>query len=134
MEEDDTLKDHTQQLELNEVGIGDTEVQKLTAKPVTITKAGIEEVGEKKIQKVVCTCKHPDANDPIDISSVKYESKGKLMTSGLWFNQDEDKKIQKGSALAKFLVFSGAMNLKALEGRQPETSEDERGYLCFKAY
>lgn len=118
-----------------EIGIGDKEVEMLEPETVEIVKVEIQEVGEKKNEKVVCSVKHPKKEEPIKISSVKYETvKGKLETSGLWLNKDEDKKIRKKSALAIFLQHKGCKTLKDLTHKKVDTTNDERGYLCFKAY
>lgn len=124
MEEQDILKLET----------GTKEAQKLEPKKVKIVKTFIEEVGDKKNQKLVCNVEHPDREEVVKISAVKYESKGKLAVTGLWVNLDEDKKIRKGSALAEFMKVLGAKSPKELEGKEVSTTEDEKGYLCFKGY
>ncbi len=101
---------------------------------VKIVKVGIEVVGAKSSEKVVCEVKHPDKEEPIKISSVKYETKGTLKVSGLWLNLDEDKKIRKGSALAVLMATLGCETPRDLVGREINTVEDETGYLVFKAY
>ena len=120
---------------LEKIEIGTIETQKLEPKQVKIVKAEVVEVGDKKAKKVSCQVKHPDSEDEIQISSVKYEKKGgKLEASGLWFNLDKEGKLQKGSALATFLTSLSCANVEALAGREVMTAEDEKGYLCFKAY
>jgi hypothetical protein len=108
----------------------------ITLKPLAVRIQDIEviAVGEKNSEKVVCTCFHPDNDDPIRISSVKIENKGKLEVVGLWFNLDSGGKIRKGSALAKFLEFMRVKNIEALKGRSLDTVVDDKGYLSFKAY
>ena len=113
---------------------GDKEAEKLKPKNVKIVNVNIVEVGSKKLQKCVCEVKHPDQEELIRISSVKYEVKDKLKTSGLWVKLDEDKKIIKGSALAIFKEKNSVKTLKELKDKEIETIEDENGYLCFKAY
>ena len=119
---------------LNEIGIGTKETQKLEPKKVKIVKATVESVGDKGAKKVVCEVKHPDREETIQVSSAKVENKGKLEVSGLWVNLDEDKLIRKGSTLAKFLSFFGSSNVKELEGKECVTVESDTGYLVFKAY
>lgn len=120
---------------LETIEIGTKETTKLEPAKVKIVKAFVEPVGEKGAKKVVCEVQHPSKTDAtIQISSVKAERKGKLETSGLWVNLDEDKKIRKGSSLAHFIQFLGAQNVKGLEGKECVTVEDESGYLVFKAY
>lgn len=108
-----------------------TALKPATVKIVNIT---IEEVGEKKNQKVVFSVKHPDKEELINISSVKYEFKGSLKVTGTWVNLDEDKKLRKGSALANLISFSGVSKLEELKDKDIGTAEDEKGYLCLKAY
>lgn len=120
--------------ELETIGIGTKESMKLEPEKVKIVKASVESVGDKGNKKVVCLVEHPKADSPIQVSSAKIEFKGKLVVGGLWFNQDEDNLIRKGSTLANFLSFMNVPNIKELEGKEVLTTEDEAGYLVFKAY
>jgi hypothetical protein len=115
---------------------GTIEAEKLTPKDVKIVGIRVEkiEIKGKEKQKVVVIVKHPDREENIEISSVKFEKNGKLQTNGLWVSMDKDNHIAKGSALAIFKDTNGAKTLKELEGKDAKTTEDERGYLCFKAY
>lgn len=117
-----------------QIGIGDEEAVSLKPANVKIVDVEVQEVGEKKSKKVVCTCKHPDAQDPIKISAVKYENKGKLEVSGLWVNKDSKGLIRKGSSLAVFLNLTKSEKIESLKGKEVVTCQDEKGYLCFKAY
>ena len=72
--------------------------------------------------------------ETIQISSVKFENKGKLDVVGLWINLDEDKKVRKGSALAVLMNFLEVKSIEGLKGKEVMTAEDEKGYLVFKAY
>lgn len=119
-----------------EIGIGTTEseMKRLEPKKVKIVKVEIQEVGEKKNKKVVCSVQHPDNDEPISISAVAYLKDKKVTNTGLWFNLDKEEKIQKGSALAVFLTKTASSNLKQLEGKEVETEFDSSNYLCFKAY
>lgn len=114
--------------------IGTKEAKRLKPATVKILGTTLETVGEKGGQKVVCMVKHPDSDDPIKISSVKFEKKGKLENSGLWYNLDDDKNIRKGSSIAVLLAYLGCADIDALEGRDIATLEDDSGYLTFKAY
>lgn len=116
---------------------GTKEVETLKPKPVKIVKVSVDSVdkeGKKIGDKVVCEVQHPDQKDNIRISAVEYRKGKEIKTSGLWVNLDEDNKIRKGSALAVFKDYFGAKTLKDLEGKEMPTTEDEKGYLCFKAY
>ena len=124
-----------EQENLEDVGVGTKEIEKLKPEIVKIVKATVELVGDKNSKKVVCEVEHLGALDAIKISSAKIEAKAfKLVISGLWFNQDEDGNIRKGSLLANFLNFMKAEKVKDLEGKECMTVEDDSGYLVFKAY
>jgi len=114
--------------------IGNKEAITLKPTMVEVVNVAIIEVGDKKAKKLVLEVKHPDNQDPIKISAVKYETKGKLDTSGLWVNLDSDKLIRKGCALAVFLNYVGAKSPQELKGMKLQTTSDEKGYLVFKAY
>ena len=124
MEEQDILNTET----------GDKEAVSLKPTTVKIVSVSTQEVGEKKNTKLVCSVKHPDRDEPVNISSVKFENKGKLDVVGLWVNLDEDKKLRKGSALAVLMAFAKASSPKGLVDKEVMTAEDDKGYLCFKAY
>lgn len=117
-----------------DIGIGEEEKTSLRPATVKIISLAIEEVGQKKSKKLVCTCKHPEATEPIKISSVKYENKGKLETAGLWINKDSQGLIRKGSALAVLMQATGSMTVELLKEKEVMTAVDEKGYLCFKGY
>ena len=114
--------------------IGTEEATSLKPANVKIENVEIKPFGEKKSNKVVCYAKHPDKDDLIQISEVKYENKGKLEVAGLWINKDSKGKIRKGSALATFLNSQKVKTIEGLKGKEVGTVLDENGYLCFKAY
>jgi len=116
------------------IGIGTKETTTLKPAVVKIENVEVRELGEKKAKKIICKCRHTDANDLIEISAVKYEHKGKLDTAGLWINKDEDNLIRKGSSLA---VFMNCCNVKVpgdLKGKEFATVLDNNGFLVFKGY
>jgi len=117
-----------------EIGIGTKEATTLKPAQVKIIDVRIVEVGEKRNKKVVCDVKHPDKEETIKISAVKYEKNKQLEEVGLWINKDEDSLITKGSALAVFMNFLKAETLKDLRDKEILTTEGERGFLCFKIY
>ena len=117
-----------------EIKIGTEEAITLKPMKVRIMEVKIEEVGEKKAKKVIASCKHPDAEIPIKISAVKWENKGKLEVSGLWFNRDTKNQIRKGSALATFLQSLNADMIGSIVGKEVNTIPDENNYLVFKGY
>ncbi len=101
---------------------------------VKIVKVKVIEVGEKKNKKLVCECKHPDKEETIDISALKYEKNGKFVRIGLWVNIDEDNKLRKGSALTLLMRELEAKSPEELEGKEIFSTDDENGYLVFKGY
>lgn len=117
-----------------ETGIGTKELEKLKPATVKIIKPEIRSVGDKANKKVVCQVKHPDKEESIDISSVKYLKDDKAIVTGLWYNLDDDKLIRKGSPLSVFMEFINAGNLRELVDKEIQTVHDDKGYLCFKAY
>lgn len=117
-----------------EKGIGTKEAETLEPTKVKIENIEIEEVGEKKNKKAVFEVKHPDREETIKISKIKYERNKRLRIVGSWYSLDEDELIQKGSALAVLMNKLKAKTLKDMIGREPETDVDDDGYLCIKAY
>ena len=117
-----------------QIEIGTEEATSLKPANIKVVEVKVEEVGDKKSKKLICVCKHPDKNEPISISAVKYENKGKLEVSGLWLNKDSKGLLRKGSALAVFLQENGCQTASQLVGKEIGTSIDDKGYLCFKAY
>ena len=121
-----------------EKGIGTKEPEVL--KPARVKVENIEIItistgkgGEK--EKVVCTVKHPDKEELIQISKVQYRKGNEIRTSGLWYVEDEDHLIAKRTALAELLSFMNSQNLKSLVGKEIDTVLDNNNkYLCFKAY
>jgi hypothetical protein len=121
-----------------EIGLGSIEMSSLKPAKVKIIDAKVElvkdKLGKEVGKKVTFTAIHPDKKENINISSVKYEKKGSLEVSGLWFVTDAKNEIQKGSALYALLSNKGATSVKAMIGMEIDTILDERGYLCLKGY
>ena len=127
------MENTTEQTSL-ETGIGTKEPVSLQPAKVKIENVNIEVVGDKKNEILKCAVKHPDKDELIKISEVKYEKNSELRTSALWVNKDDDGLIYKGSALATLLEFTGAKTPKDLEGKELDTVLDDRSFLAFKAY
>lgn len=123
-----------EQINFEDLDIGTKESVKLKPAHVKIVKITIAPFGKKGANKVTCSVQHPESLQPINISSVRLERKQKLETTGLWINMDDEKKLQKGSALVHFLNFLGCKTIRELEGKWCHTIEDDSGYLVFKAY
>ena len=120
------------------IGIGTKEPEKLKPKKVVAGGIRFDEVRNKndKVigEKVTVICKHPDKEDPIAISSVEYKKDKALKISALWYNLDEEGLIAKNSALAQWMRHNGLENLDNIENKGFDTSQDDAGFLCFKAY
>jgi len=121
-----------------DVGVGSKETVSLGAKSVEVLDVSVEEQKDKQQKrvgdKIIIACKHPDKDEPIKISSVKYEKNNNIKVSGIWFNKDEEGMIQKGSALALMMQNLNVKTLSELKGETIPTAIDEKGYLCIKAY
>ncbi|KKK48590.1 hypothetical protein LCGC14_3143610 [marine sediment metagenome] len=126
--------------ELLNTGIGDKEAPRLGPAKVTILGVTIKRKNKKdevmETPLVTFLCKHPDSEEPIQINKVKIEEDGNLKVIGMWANVDEDKKILKGSSLAKVLSFIGCKTLKEVDGKTMEAIDESKDskYLCLKAY
>jgi len=133
--ENETIKTNEETMN---VEVGTKETVALQAAEVTVDNVAIEEqkdkTGKRIGDKIVLTCKHPDKEESIKISSVKYEKNNQIKTTGIWFNKDDEGKIQKGSALALMMDKLGAKTPNDFKGKSLPTTQDEKGYLCIKAY
>jgi hypothetical protein len=134
------MTEETTTLEQLKIGVSKEEA-KIQLKPTKVKIVGgkVEEVGEKKTPKLILLCKHPDKEEPISISAVKYENKsGKLEVSGLWmYKNKETKKLEeprKGSQVAALMTITNVASLDQLTGKEVDTLLEETGYLCIKAY
>ena len=116
--------------------VGDIELERKTleANPVKVMKIEVKSIKANLAEKVVFTCKHPDKEEPIEISSVKHAVGDNLKVVGTWFQLDADNKLQKGVGVSSLLIHYGSLALKDLEGKDLETCENKDGYLCLKAY
>lgn len=119
--------------------IGTIESQKLEAKPIQcqgvrvdeqFKKDGTTKVGD--IAKLVC--KHPDKDEVMEMSKVQHIVGQVVKEVGLWYNEDKEGNIQKGSALADLLKHKQVLNLNALIGKEFETVTNNAGFLVIKAY
>jgi hypothetical protein len=133
------METENEQTDLNKIGIGTKETQTLSAKPIVVQGHRIDDVykdkekTEKIGKKLVLISKHPDREDPIEISQVKYLKGEKITASGLWFNLDADKLIPKQSALAETMRKYSCKTLEDFDGKEIQTILDGK-YLVIKAY
>ena len=103
---------------------------------VKVVDVKIEEVkfGSKTTDKVVLAVKHPDREETVAMSKAKVLKKDKVVTSGIWFVQDSDGNIQKGSTLAEVLIYAAIEKPSQLKDKEFDTVPDEDGYLILKCY
>lgn len=121
-----------------EIGTIENKENKLEPKKVKIIDIDEETVnnknGEEIGKKYVFKCKHPEREELIDISKVKYEKDGKLKIEGTWKTLDKENKIAKQSAIAQFMKSQRILRLKDFIEKEIETCYDDKEYLVFKAY
>jgi len=136
--ENETKTNEELSSEALDLGVGTKESVALEATEVEVQSVIVEEqtnkMGKRVGDKVIFECKHPKKDEPIKISSTKYEKNGVLKVSGTWFNKDDDGLIQKGSALALTMEKLGAKTINDFKGKSLPTTQDDKGYLCIKAY
>lgn len=123
-------------------GIGNKEIESLKPKPVVfqgkliesvIGKVGSKNAGKEVGKKLVLLCKHPDKEEPIKISAIRFVNGNAVKVSTLWVRLDEDEKIQKGSTIAILLDKYKVSNINELEGKTLETELDGQ-FLVIKGY
>ena len=126
-----------EQKDLMKIGIGNKDSTNLKDAVCKVLSVEIQLVGEgsKANHKVVFELKHPNKEESIRVSSIKHESKqGKLVCVGAWYSLDEDKLINKNSALASCLRKYNSNNVEEMINKDVETVLGEDGYLVIKAY
>lgn len=121
--------------------VGTLEPEKLKPGKIVVKDISIQQQMKKGTDKPVgkivnFMCKHPDKEDLIKLTKVLFrkDEKESVKESGLWYNEDKENNIQKGSALAVLMSYNNVSTLKELENKELETELNEAGYLCFKAY
>lgn len=118
--------------------IGTKELQILKPAKVRVASVRLDPktVKQKETEIVILSCKHPDREEVIEISKVKLVKGNTVKTSGLWWNEDSDGLIQKGSAIAELLNFCSVETPKELVGKEIDTTTESESssYLVIKAY
>lgn len=117
-----------------EIGTKELERTKLEPKKVKIVNWSVVPVEKAHAEKIEFEVKHPDKEENIYLSSVSLIDGKQVTTIGTWLNKDDEGKLQKGSALVRFLTKIGANNLDETKNKEIETELDDKGYLVFKAY
>jgi hypothetical protein len=129
-----------QTIDYTKIGVGTKENQKL--KPAKVKILGVKIQTEKKdgteLKSPIAhiLCKHPDREETLELTKIKYEKNGKLEIATLWVNLDEEGKFSKGSALSELLRYTKSDTPEAMTGKEVDTMEQskEDTYLCIKAY
>jgi len=121
------------------IGKGTKEIPKLKPSKVTIVGVSIKEKTKEGVKMktplVQISVKHPEKEEPIEMTKIKTIKADKVSVVGLWCQLDEDGLFQKGSAITDLMDFLQVSCLAELEGKEIEAVEESKeGYLCLKAY
>jgi len=120
--------------------VGTIEPKKLSEGKVKITSMELQE--ENKEKKKMATpllhlkVKHPEKDDLIAITKIKFLDGDKLVTAGLWVQLDSEQKIQKSSTVDRLLKFLGVKTLEETFTKEIETvfESEKSSYLALKCY
>jgi hypothetical protein len=116
--------------------VGSIERPKLEAKDCVVEavekKEGVK--NGRAWSKIVLHLKHPGRDVALNVSDVKVETKGALVIKALFLNVDAEGKIEKGSPVALLLQHYNAPTIASMVGKSVKTTQDEKGFLCVKAY
>jgi hypothetical protein len=129
-----------QPTDYSKIGVGTKENQKLKPAKVKILGVSIQtnkkDGTELKSPIAHILCKHPDREETVELTKIKFEKNGKLDVVTLWVSLDDEGKFSKSSALAELLRFTKSETLNDLTGKEVDTMEQskEDTYLCIKAY
>ena len=129
-----------QPTDYSKIGVGTKENQKLKPAKVKILGVSIQtnkkDGTELKSPIAHILCKHPDREETVELTKIKFEKNGKLDVVTLWISLDDEGKFSKSSALAELLRFTKSETLNDLTGKEVDTMEQskEDTYLCIKAY
>ena len=129
------------QTDITKLGIGTKETNS-ALKPAKVTITGVriqtktKDEKEMKSPLVHVIVKHPDREEPLELSKVKYIKADKVAVASLWANVDSDGLIAKSSAVAELLRFMKVNTIDELTGKEIEAVEQSKEdlYLCLKAY
>lgn len=123
-----------------EVGTKDRVVNTVPEAKVKIASVVIQETkknGEKMSTPLAqVMIKHPDKEELLTISKIKYIEGKDVLVKGLWVQLDADGKIQKSSAIDVLLKFTNSKTLEELYTKDIEAvhESEESKFLCLKAY
>jgi len=122
--------------------IGEKEQPKNTVSPAKVTIASVIIKTKDKHDKLMSSplaqfmVKHPDKEELILISKVKYLDGDKAIVRGFWVQTDDDGNFFKGSTIDLILKKLGCETLADTYGKEIDTVEEgkDSSYLCLKAY
>ena len=121
---------------------GSTEQPRGTVSPAKVTIASVV-IKEKNKEGVKMDTplaqflvKHPDKEELLSISKVKFLDGDKLKVVGFWVQTDKDGNFFKGSSIDRILKLLECETLADTYGKEIDTvTESENSpYLCLKAY
>ena len=122
--------------------VGNVEQPRSTVSPAVVKIASVLLKTKDKNDKEMTTplvqfmVKHPDKEELITISKVKYIDGDKAVAKGFWVQTDDDDNFYKGSAIDLILKKLGVETLEETYGKDIDTIEESKdsSYLCLKAY
>lgn len=121
---------------------GNNDQPKGTVSPakVTITSVTIKEKdkdgNQMKTPLAQFLVKHPEKDELLNITKVKFLDGEKLKVQGFWVQTDEESNFFKGSSIDRILKILNCETLADTYGKEIDTvTESENSpYLCLKAY
>jgi len=122
--------------------VGKEEQPKSTVNPAIVKIASVVIKEKNKKGKKMATpllqfmVKHPEKEELLVISKIKYIDGDKAITRGFWVQTDEDGNFFKGSSIDLILKKLQVATLEETYGKEIETVTDSKDspYLCLKAY
>jgi len=121
---------------------GTNDVPKNTVKPAKVKIVSVVIKEKNKEGKTMDTplaqffVKHPEKEELLIISKVKYIDGDKAVSKGFWVQTDDEGNFFKGSAIDLILKVLGVETLSDTYGKEIDTVEEskDKPYLCLKAY
>ena len=139
--EENTTQTQESSTNLLNATVGENEGSKaLECKPVVIVGIVIQthNKDDKKMDSelVNIMCKHPDKEDPVKLTQIKWINGDKMTNTSLFVTLDSDGKFMKDSGIARLLLFAKKSTLKELEGLTLDTVKESEisKYMALKCY
>jgi hypothetical protein len=136
------MEEKMENTEIIKKKVGNVEQPRSTVSPAVVKIASVLLKTKDKNDKEMTTplvqfmVKHPDKEELITISKVKYIDGDKAVAKGFWVQTDDDDNFYKGSAIDLILKKLGVETLDETYGKDIDTIEESKDspYLCLKAY